>query len=327
MILKPPIKIFFQAKIKQGKVLKEAKLETQQSLFCPVCERETQSKYVRKYRGKSELFNKNGLYQCLECRVVFVNPLPTPSELDQYYKINWRTDTDILTESNATDMVLEIESNQRCDYLIRHNILSPCSKVLDVGSGDGYFIQSMQNKGFKDVVFFATDPSPICFQKLKALGVNTFHSLQEVSERNFDLITLGEVFEHISEPILFLESLMELVKNGGHIYIDVPERDDTHKELFEPHVLFYSKESLLNLVKKMNLKVVHVTGFGVKRGNWIFPKSLLHRGLCKIRKLLNQAFVGETENKKLQKSLFNLYKFDREGDEGWWVRIILKVEK
>ena len=200
--------MFFHAKIKQGKVLEEAKLKTKQSLFCPVCERETQSKYVRKYRGKSELFNKNGLYQCLECRVVFVNPLPTSSELDQYYKINWRTDTDIIAESNAMDMVLEIHSDQRCDYLIRHNILSPCSKVLDVGSGDGYFIQSMQNKGFKDVVFFATDPSPICFQKLKALGVNSFHSLQEVSERNFDLITLGEVLEHISEPVLFLESLI-----------------------------------------------------------------------------------------------------------------------
>ena len=77
----------------------------------------------------------------------------------------------------------------------------------------------------------------------------------------------------------------------------------------------------------MNLKVVHVTGFGVKRGNWIFPRSLLHRGLCKIRKLFNQIFAREAESKKLQKHLFNLYKFDREGPEGWWVRIILKVEK
>ena len=319
--------MFFQAKIKQGKVLEELKLETKQSLFCPVCERETQSKYVRKYRGKSELFNKNRLYQCLECRVVFVNPLPSSSELDQYYKINWRTDTSIHTESNAMDMVLKIHSDQRCDYLIRHNILSPCSKVLDVGSGDGYFLQSLQNKGFKNVDFFAIEPNPKCFQKLKALGINTIDSLQEISERNFDLITLGETLEHISEPIPFLESIMELVNNGGHIYIDVPERDDTHKELFEPHTLFYSKESLLNLVEKMNLKVVHVTGFGVKRGNWIFPKSLLHRGLCKIRKLLSQAFVRETENKKLQKHFLNLYKFDREGDEGWWVRIILQVEK
>lgn len=319
--------MFFQAKIKQGKVLKDAKLRTKQSLFCPVCEREIQSKYVRKYRGNSELFNKKELYQCLECRVVFINPLPTPSELDQYYQINWRTNTDIHSESKAMDMALEIQSDQRCDYLIRHNILSPYSKVLDVGSGDGYFIQSIQNKGFKDIVFFAIDPSPICFQKLKALGVNTFDSLQEVSERNFDLIILGEVLEHISEPILFLESLTELMKNGGHIYIDVPERDDTHKELFEPHVLFYSKESLLSLMEKMNLKVVHVTGFGVKRGSWIFPKSLLHRGLCKIRKLLNQVFSKEPESKKIQKNLFNLYKFDREGDDGWWIRIILKVEK
>jgi len=299
----------------------------QESLFCPVCERETQSKYVRKYRGKSELFKKKELYQCLECRVVFVNPLPTNSELDQYYKLNWRTDKDIHAESNEMHMVLKMHSDQRCEYLIRHNILSPCSKVLDVGSGDGYFLQSLQNKGFKNVDFFAIEPNQKCFQKLKALGINTIESLQEVSERNFDLIILGETLEHISEPIPFLKSIMELVNNGGHIYIDVPERDDTHKEILEPHVLFYSKKSILYLAEKMNLKNVHVTSFGVKRGSFIFPKSLLHRGLCKIRKLFNQAFVRGTENEKLQKNLFNLYQFDREGDEGWWIRIILKVEK
>jgi SAM-dependent methyltransferase len=225
------------------------------------------------------------------------------------------------------DMVVRILSEQRCDYLIRHNIVSPHSKVLDVGSGDGFVIQTMQNKGFKDVDFFATDPSPVCLQKLKALGANAFSSLQEVSERNFDLVIMGQVVEHISEPIPFLEPIIELVKNGGYIYIDVPQRDDKCKPLNEPHVLFYSKESLLNLVEKLNLKVVRVTGYGVKLGNWIFPKSLLHRGFCKIRKLLNQVFGRETEDKKLRKNLFDLYEFDQEDDEGRWLRIILKVEK
>jgi SAM-dependent methyltransferase len=298
-----------------------------QSLYCPVCERETQSKYVGKYRGKSELFNKNERYQCLECMVVFINPLPTASEIDEYYKSNWRKDADIYADTDSMDMVSRILSEQRCDYLIRNNILSPHSKVLDVGSGDGFVIQKMQNKGFKDVKFFATDPSPVCLQKLKALGVNAFPSLQEVSERNFDLVILGQVVEHISEPIPFLESVIKLLKNGGYIYIDVPQRDDTHKPLSEPHVLFYSKESLLNLVGKLKLKVVHLTGYGVKLGNWIFPKSIIHRGFCKIRKLLNQFFGRESEDKKLRKNLFDLYEFDQENDEGRWLRIFIKVEK
>ena len=73
--------------------------------------------------------------------------------------------------------------------------------------------------------------------------------------------------------------------------------------------------------------MVHVTGYGVKLGNWIFPKSIIHRGICKIRKLINQVFGRETEDEKLRKNLFDLYEFDREDDEGRWLRIILKVEK
>ena len=37
-------------------------------LFCPVCERKTKSCYSKKYKGKSELFHKKNLYQCLECK-------------------------------------------------------------------------------------------------------------------------------------------------------------------------------------------------------------------------------------------------------------------
>ena len=294
-------------------------------LFCPVCERKTKSCYSKKYKGKSELFYKKDLYQCLACKIIFTHPLPHPPELDQYYKTIWLRDENIISLSKEAESVYKIQGDVRCDYLIRHNAVGEGFKLLDIGSGYGYFFRSLQNRSIKNLIFFATDPSPICLEKLKKIGVNAFDSLSEISEKNFDLITLGQVLEHIPNPNSFLKSIIKLVRSGGHIYIDVPYRDDTHKTLFEPHLLFYSKESLLNLVNNLNLKVIHVTGFGVKRSNFIFPKILFHRISTKIKSVLRTIFTSAPMNEQLERKLYDRYQFDQEGEEGWWIRIILRV--
>jgi SAM-dependent methyltransferase len=298
---------------------------TQNLLFCPVCERQTKCNYAGKYRGKSELFKNNELNQCLECEIIFIFPLPTPIELDQYYKTTWLHDEEIMSVSKEMEMVYQIQGDLRCDYLIQHQVLTHGSKVLDIGSGHGYMFKTIRNKGFKDMNFFATDPSPICLQELRKLGVNAFDSSKEISERNFDLITLGQVLEHVPNPNSFFQSIVELVKEGGYIYIDVPDRDDTHKTLLEPHTLFYSNTSLLKLAARLNLSVVHLTSFGVMRNNFIFPQNLIHRFSCKVKSLLRRILNKESGNEQLKKKLFDHYQFDREGDGGWWVRAILKV--
>jgi SAM-dependent methyltransferase len=301
------------------------KAMTQDLLFCPVCERKTKSDCLGKYKGKSELFNNNELYQCLECEIIFVSPLPTPSELDQYYKTAWLKDKDIISTSKEMEMIYQIQGDERCKYLAQHQAIPKGSKILDIGSGYGYMFKSLRKKGFKEMSFFATDPSPICLKKLRALGVNACDSLNAVSERNFDLVTLGQVLEHIPNPNSFLQSVKTLVKDGGHIYIDVPDRDDTHKTWLEPHTLFYSKESLLKLGTNLNLKIVHITSFGAMRKSFIFPQNLFHRVSCKIKSSLRMILNRESANKNLKNRLFDIYQFDREGDDGLWLRIILKV--
>lgn len=294
-------------------------------LSCPVCESKAKRNYVGKYSGKSELFDKKELYQCPDCQIIFIYPLPTPAELDKYYKTNWLKDEDIVSVSKEMEMVYRIQGKERCNYLIEHRVLQEGAKILDIGGGYGYMFQAIQGEKLKDMKFFATDPSPISLKKLRALGAKAYDSLKEIPEKDFDLVTLGQVLEHIPNPISYLKSVIELVRDGGYIYIDVPDRDDTHKALFEPHILFYSKESLLNLGKILNLQVVHVTGFGASRKNFIFPKNIFHRIICSASSRCRGIFKSEPENEQLRRRLFDTYLFNQEGDERWWLRIIFKV--
>ena len=66
-----------------------------------------------RYRGKSNFFNDNELYQCLECKIIFVYPLPTPSELDQYYKTDWLKDKDIMSVSKEMEITYQMQGDVR----------------------------------------------------------------------------------------------------------------------------------------------------------------------------------------------------------------------
>lgn len=290
-------------------------------LLCPLCNVKTDVIHISKYKNENIIFDKKNLYQCQCCKIIFIHPMPTLDELDLYYKNDWQTSTD-------AEPTYQIQANERVKYLSRHIPLHGNMKVLDVGSGLGYLNDAFSNNGI-DIDFYATDPNPNNLQKLKIKGIKAFSDLKEISERDFDLVTVCFVLEHISLPVEFMHSIMEYVKNGGYIFIDLPERDDTFKPVFDPHVVFYSAESLTNLANKLGLEVVHMTGYGRERSKLInefnSKRNILKLLPALVSKILKKAneliYAGDRMDKKI-KDLYEYYKFDEEGYDRWWIRTI-----
>ncbi len=73
-----------------------------------------------------------------------------------------------------------------------------------------------------------------------------------VSEDEFDCIVMGEVLEHVERPLLMLEKIYELLREGGHAFIttviNAPAVD--HISLFE------SIEQVLNLAGDAGFTIV-----------------------------------------------------------------------
>ena len=66
-----------------------------------------------KYRGKSKFLNDNELYQYLKCKIIFVYPLPTPSEQDQYYKTAWLKDKNVMSVSKEMEITYQMQGDVR----------------------------------------------------------------------------------------------------------------------------------------------------------------------------------------------------------------------
>ncbi len=87
--------------------------------------------------------------------------------------------------------------------------------MLEIGSSTGAFLSLLDNCN-TNACELATDNLEYSKQFINGKAYN---SIEEVEDNNFDVICMYHVFEHIREPIKFLNSCKPLL-NGGGLYCD-----------------------------------------------------------------------------------------------------------
>jgi SAM-dependent methyltransferase len=74
-----------------------------------------------------------------------------------------------------------------------------------------------------------------------------------------DLVVMSHVLEHISDPIKFIQIATSGLRQGGALFIEVPCRDWEHKDLDEPHILFFDKRPLQLLLQRAGFNDIEVS--------------------------------------------------------------------
>ena len=101
----------------------------------------------------------------------------------------------------------------------------PPGKLLDVGCGDGRFLQLAARLGFAGTGF---DYDERTVAQARAKGLTDVHAAEFsafcASRRpgEFDAATLFDVLEHTPEPAWFLGEVARLLKPGGHLVLTMP---------------------------------------------------------------------------------------------------------
>lgn len=113
--------------------------------------------------------------------------------------------------------------------LVQSFMASPAAKALDIGAGLGQFILLLQQQGATAI---GIEPSNLRRAYAEETwGLKLFPQLvhdpywQKEQTATFDLITLWDVIEHVDDPRSTLEDAAKLLKPGGLLCLDTPDRE------------------------------------------------------------------------------------------------------
>ncbi len=204
---------------------------------CNMCGSESNSHKILGRRlnhsqGKSPQ-NKTGItttiVQCQKCRLIFPNPLPIPSDIQDHYGVPpesyWQTEYYNVQPSYFNSVTSIVENLMK---------LEPGMKTLDIGAGLGTAMKSLELSGFDA---YGIEPSvPFherAISKMKIspdkLKLSTIENA-EYPKDFFDFITFGAVLEHLYDPNECIKKALSWLKPGGIIHIEVPSSEWlTHK--------------------------------------------------------------------------------------------------
>ncbi|WP_300712521.1 class I SAM-dependent methyltransferase [uncultured Brachyspira sp.] len=117
-------------------------------------------------------------------------------------------------------------------------------KILEIGCGDGYFLELLLKYGFD---IYGMDPTYIGNnERIKKEYYN------ENNSREYNAFILRHVLEHIQDPYNFLYNLKKIDNNNSLIYIEVPSleyinENCTFFDFYYEHVNYFREIDFINM--------------------------------------------------------------------------------
>jgi SAM-dependent methyltransferase len=137
------------------------------------------------------------------------------------------------------------------------------SVFLEVGSGMGYLTYSLIKEGYNvrgiDISKVAVDNACQKFGNYYIQGDIFKYSIE--SPASADVIILTEVIEHVEDPILFLDALLNILSPGGSIILSTPNKSPYPQNVIwasdspPVHYWWFSERSLVYIANRLDLNI------------------------------------------------------------------------
>lgn len=150
----------------------------------------------------------------------------------QYYQCSYCTTifSDALPNDNMVGGGMEVERNtQQNDGRLERfvNLVGLSGKVLDYGCGHGMLLDYLKER------------------QINSFGYDKFNpDYNFIAEHEFDLVSMVEVIEHLSEPFSELDQINMLLKEGGILYIETSFVDIAKQRGIKLDEFFYIEPSV-----------------------------------------------------------------------------------
>ena len=200
---------------------------------CPLCG----NTHVKKSMTCTDHFASGesfDLYMCDSCGFLFTQGVPEESEIGRYYETSeYISHSD--TRKGAMNTVYHYVRSymlQRKARLVQSASHRKGGRLLDIGTGTGYFAHTMVQKGWQVEAVEKSAQARAFAQQHFALAVKPETELETFAPKSFDVVTLWHVLEHLEHLDHTWQRLYELMDEGGTLIVAVPNHTSFDAHLY-----------------------------------------------------------------------------------------------
>jgi 2-polyprenyl-3-methyl-5-hydroxy-6-metoxy-1,4-benzoquinol methylase len=226
---------------------------------CPVCNGPGE---------KERLVGEYCLLKCQDCSFVYANV--TDEEIEQ---VNFNFGDSVKCHYREVQSSIDVMWFECISKSLTQG--KKGLKVLDIGCGNGVLLRQFQNR---DCVCFGSDPSPWAREHAEKYGYTMLPRIEQadIAPNSFDIITATSTLEHVARPLEHLKHIIAAVKEGGIIYLTVPNYGSlpirlrlVKGRLVDPpgHCNYFTARTLRNLFVQKGIKEkishIRVRSYGI----------------------------------------------------------------
>ncbi|HMJ46032.1 MAG TPA: class I SAM-dependent methyltransferase [Ferruginibacter sp.] len=235
---------------------------------CPVCKSGNIHPFftAKDHTVSGSLF---GIWKCDDCTAMFTQDVPSIENIGSYYqseKYISHSDTQQGFINRLYHIVRKYTLFAKRKMIGKETGLE-MGNILDIGSGTGGFLDTMQQVGWKAT---GLEPGEDAREKAKSLyGVHVLPSqeLFNLPPASFDVITMWHVLEHVHQLQNYIEQIKKLITSKGLLFIAVPNYTSYDAAHYKQdwagydvprHLYHFSPRSMKKLMDMHGLKIIKI---------------------------------------------------------------------
>lgn len=246
---------------------------------CKICGNKAANKLIIATERMFGLGEKFDYFICSKCQCLQIKTIP--EDIDKYYPADYYSYQEAKFPSKLNPFNFYLKKSLINFYMgyfditgfllsfifkhpfpwIRKREINFKSKILDIGSGAGRKLLSLQRSGFLDL----TGIDPFIEKDINYNnGVRILKKeISEIDEK-YDFIMLHHSFEHMTSPALIIKDINRLLNPNGCILIRIPVADSyawhKYKEFWSGldaprHFFLHTPQSMNILLKDTDLTI------------------------------------------------------------------------
>ncbi|MEO5345492.1 MAG: class I SAM-dependent methyltransferase [Magnetococcus sp. YQC-9] len=201
------------------------------------------------------------VHECQVCGVLFLHPMPDEERLQTIYQAHYYASWGGETWDKAVREQKKL--NFRTHLQRIRPLITSKGRLLDVGAARGELVETALELDFD--AYGVERSSHGAAQAKKQLGTDRVLAARiedaELGTQPFDVITLFDLIEHVTEPDRVLTRVVDHLAPGGVLYLVTPDSASISLRLmgrywwhYKPeHLFYFNRTNLVRLLEKHGL--------------------------------------------------------------------------